>query len=70
MSKVNRRRAGRNGAPIESLPLFDFADALHARQRWQHATLPARSLARRYGLALERAELLATLAGLGARDER
>ena len=70
MSNLIRRRAGRNGAPIESLPLFAFADAKLRRQRWQQSPLSARTLARRYGLALGRAELLAGLAGLGGSDER
>ena len=70
MSRIRRQRAGRKGATLLELPLFAFADSQLARQRWQRAPLAARALARRYGLALERAELLAGHAGLGAQDER
>lgn len=70
MTKVRRNRTGCNGASPASLPLFAYAEAERARLRWQLAPLPARTLARRYGLPLDRAALVAGLAGLGARDER
>jgi len=62
VTKVRQPRRHINGDP---LPLFAWADTQERRQRRSY---PAAWLRRRHPLTPERAELLASLAGLGAAE--